>query len=54
MEMAFIQKLIFLKAIREYFYRKQKEDRLFFDTQISPKINEKLEHLLEKYPEVML
>ena len=53
-EEAFIQKVILLAHIRGYFYKKQKEDRNYFDTKIPSIIDEKLDILKNKYPEVML
>jgi len=53
-EEAFIQKVVLLAHIKEYFYKKQIEDKKYFDTKIPKDINTKLEKLQEKYPEVML
>ena len=53
-EEAFLQKVIMLDYIKDYFHKKQIEDKKYFDTKIRPDIKEKLENLKSKYPEFML
>jgi hypothetical protein len=53
-EEAFVQKVILLSHIQDYFYKKQIEDRKYFDTKIPQDIKTRLALLQNKYPEVML
>ena len=53
-EEAFLQKVILLDHIRDYFGRKQHEDMIYFETKIPPIIKQKLAKLKSKYPEMML
>ena len=51
---AFIQKLILLEHIRNYFYQKQKEERLNFDTKIPQEISEVVKEHRKNNPEYFL
>ena len=51
---AFIQKLILLEHIRNYFYQKQKEERLNFDTKIPKEISDVVKEHRRNNPEYFL
>ena len=53
-EEAFVQKVILLAHIQKYFYKKQIDDKRYFDTKIPQDIQSKVSLLQNKYPEVML
>ena len=52
-EEAILQKFLLLDHLRTYFYKKQKEERMYFDSKI-PDMYKYISNYKSKYPEIIL
>ncbi len=53
-EEAYIQKVMCLKKVKDYFYLNREEEKKHFDTKISPSINKIFENIKDNHPEYFL